>query len=109
MDRGTAARRPPASPDFFDVANHPKITFGGRFTERTADSAFKGEVDLTIRGTTRTVPLDVSYIGEWKTPFWVGDGNKGELRRIGFEGEAKSTVATSASRGRTPCRAVGWS
>jgi polyisoprenoid-binding protein YceI len=77
------------SADFLDVAEYPKITFSGRFTERTADTAFKGEVDLTIRGTTRTVPLDISYIGEWKTPFWVGDENKGELRRIGFEGQAK--------------------
>jgi polyisoprenoid-binding protein YceI len=54
-----------------------------------ADTAFKGEVDLTIRGTTRAVALDVSYIGEWKTPFWVGDENRGELRRIGFEAEAR--------------------
>jgi hypothetical protein len=33
---------------------------------------------------TRKVPLDVSYLGEWRTPFWVGDENTGELRRIGF-------------------------
>ena len=26
--------------------------------------------------------------GEWKTPFWVGEENKGELRRIGFEASA---------------------
>jgi len=45
------------SADFLDVENHPKITFSGRFTERTADSAFKGEVELTIRGVTRTVPI----------------------------------------------------
>ena len=77
------------SADFFDVANHPTITFSGHFTERTAGTAFKGEVDLTIRGTTHTVPLDIAYIGEWKTPFWVGDENRGELRRTGFEGEAK--------------------
>ena len=77
------------SADFFDVANHPTITFSGHFTERTADTAFKGEVGLTIRGTTHTVPIDISYIGEWKTPFWVADENKGELRRIGFEGKAR--------------------
>ena len=72
------------SADFFDVDNHPTITFSGRFTERTASTAFKGEVELTIRGVTRTVPLDINYLGAWTTPFWVGAENKGELCRIGF-------------------------
>jgi polyisoprenoid-binding protein YceI len=78
------------SADYFDVENHPRITFSGRFAERNGATTFKGEVDLTIRGVTRTVPLDVVSLGEWKTPFWVGDDNKGELRRIGFE--AKATI-----------------
>ena len=73
------------SADFFDVENHPQITFAGRFTDRTGATTFKGDVDLTIRGVTRTVPLDIVSLGEWRTPFWVGDENKGELRRIGFE------------------------
>jgi polyisoprenoid-binding protein YceI len=37
--RGAAAD---VSADFFDVENHPKITFSGRVTERTAGTAFKG-------------------------------------------------------------------
>jgi polyisoprenoid-binding protein YceI len=77
------------SADFLDVDNHPKISFRGRFTERTAESAFKGEVDLTIRGVTRTVPLDIHYMGEWKTPWWQGDQNMGEMRRIGFEARTR--------------------
>jgi polyisoprenoid-binding protein YceI len=77
------------SADFFDVENHPKITFSGRFTERTGSTAFKGEVEPTIRGVTRTVPLDVHYLGEWKTPFWVGEENKGDIHRIGFEATAR--------------------
>jgi hypothetical protein len=28
-------------------------------------------------------------LGEWETPFWVGDENKGELRRVGFEAVAR--------------------
>ncbi len=75
--------------DFFDVENHPKITFNGRFTERTGDTTFKGTAELTIRGVMRTVPLDVTYLGEWKTPWWVGDENKGEMRRIGFEASTR--------------------
>jgi polyisoprenoid-binding protein YceI len=76
------------SADFFDVENHPKITFGGRFTDRTGGTSFKGEVELTIRGVTRTVPLDITSLGEWKTPWWDGGENKGEMRRIGFEATA---------------------
>ena len=76
------------SADFFDVENHPKITFSGRFTERTGGTSFKGEVELTIRGVTRTVPLEITSLGEWKTPWWEGDENKGEMRRIGFEATA---------------------
>jgi polyisoprenoid-binding protein YceI len=77
------------SADFLDVESHPKITFSGRFTQRTSSTSFKGEAALTIRGVTRTVPLDIAYIGEWKTPFWEGDENKGEIRRIGFEATAR--------------------
>jgi polyisoprenoid-binding protein YceI len=77
------------SADFFDVDSHPKISFMGRFTEQTGGTTFKGEVELTIRGLTRTVPLDVHYLGEWRTPFWVDGENKGELRRIGLESTAR--------------------
>lgn len=73
------------SADFFDVESHPRIPFSGRLTERTGDTHFKAEASLTIRETTLTVPLDVAYLGEWRTPFWEGEENKGEMRRIGFE------------------------
>jgi polyisoprenoid-binding protein YceI len=73
------------SADFFDVANHPTITFDGRFTERTGSTSFRAETDLTIRAVTRSVPLDVVHMGQWETPFWEGDENRGNLRRIGFE------------------------
>jgi polyisoprenoid-binding protein YceI len=73
------------SEDFFEVENHPEITFEGRFLERTGAMAFKAEADLTIRGTTKTVPLDVNHLGEWLTPWWEGDENRGTMRRIGFE------------------------
>ena len=77
------------SGDFLDVENHPKIGFSGRFAERTGATTFKGMVDLTIRGVIRTVPLDVHYMGEWMTPWWIDGENKGELRRIGFEATAR--------------------
>ena len=77
------------SADFLDVENHPRITFSGRFSERTGATTFKGLVDLTIRGVTRTVPLDVHYMGEWLTPWWMDGESKGTLRRIGFEASAR--------------------
>lgn len=78
------------SADFFDVENHPRVSFEGRFSERTGDTHFKAIADLTIRGTTRPVTLDVAYLGQWESPFWVGDENKGTMRRIGFE--ARTTI-----------------
>jgi polyisoprenoid-binding protein YceI len=73
------------SADFLDVESHPRMTFAGRFVERVGDTHFKAETDLTLRGVTRPVALDVAYLGEWSTPFWVGDENRGDMRRIGFE------------------------
>jgi polyisoprenoid-binding protein YceI len=73
------------SSDFFDVDNHPAITFSGRFTERVGDLQFQAVAELTIRGNTREVPLDVVYLGQWTTPYWEGDENKGEMTRVGFE------------------------
>jgi polyisoprenoid-binding protein YceI len=78
------------SADFFDVANHPRITFSGRLTERVGDTHFKADTDLTIRGVTRSVALDVAYLGQWESPFWVGDENRGSMRRTGWE--ARTTV-----------------
>jgi polyisoprenoid-binding protein YceI len=77
------------SADFFDVEGHPTISFKGRFAERRGSTEFKGEVDLTIRGVTKAVALDVRSLGEWKTPFWVGEENRGDMRRTGFEASAR--------------------
>ncbi len=75
--------------DFFDVETHPEISFDGPFTERTGDSSFKAVAELTLRGVTRPVELDVSYLGMWESPFWVGGEDKGSMRRIGFEAHTK--------------------
>jgi polyisoprenoid-binding protein YceI len=77
------------SADFFDVANHPNISFEGRVTKRTGAASFKADAELTIRGKTQTVPLDVQYLGEWETPFWIGEENKGTVRRMGLAARGK--------------------
>jgi polyisoprenoid-binding protein YceI len=47
------------SPDFFDAPNHPNITFTSKRVEPGSAGAFKLIGDLTIRGTTKEVALDV--------------------------------------------------
>jgi polyisoprenoid-binding protein YceI len=47
------------SADFFDATNHPTITFKSKRVEPAGDGRFKLVGDLTIRGNTREVALDV--------------------------------------------------
>ncbi len=48
------------SPDFFDAAKHPTITFRSTKIEKAGDGKLKVTGDLTIRGVTRPVVLDVA-------------------------------------------------
>jgi len=68
------------SADFLDAANFPEITFKSTRIEGDAGE-FKVHGDLTIRGTTRQVTLDVTNEGSGKDP-WGGE-------RIGFSGKTK--------------------
>lgn len=68
------------SADFFDAANHPSLTFKSTKVE-PAGSHLKVTGDLTIRGTTLPVVLDVELLGGGKDPW----GNQ----RVGFHGKAK--------------------
>jgi len=47
------------SPDFFDVAQFPTITFKSKKVEQAAAGKLKVRGDLTIRGVTKEVVLDV--------------------------------------------------
>ncbi len=57
------------SADFLDVANHPAITFKSTKVEVTGYNKCKVSGNLTIRGTTRPVTLDVEFFGPVDTPF----------------------------------------
>jgi polyisoprenoid-binding protein YceI len=54
------------SPDFFDAANHPKLTFQSKSFTRKSDNEFELVGDLTVRGTTKQTKLDVAYNGTVK-------------------------------------------
>jgi polyisoprenoid-binding protein YceI len=47
------------SPDFFDVANHPTLTFRSTRIEANGAEELKLTGNLTIRGVTKTVTFDV--------------------------------------------------
>lgn len=57
------------SPDFLDVANYPTLTFVSRQIEVIDDHHGRLIGDLTIRGVTREVVLDVEYNGQSKSPW----------------------------------------
>ncbi|HEX8959358.1 MAG TPA: YceI family protein [Solirubrobacterales bacterium] len=57
------------SPDFFDAENYPYITFKSKSVEPTSKTTGKIVGDLTIRGVTREVVLDVEYQGLAKSPW----------------------------------------
>ena len=51
------------SGDFFDVENYPTARFVSKRVETLGDEHFRVIGDLTIRGTTHEVPLDVTFDG----------------------------------------------
>lgn len=77
------------SADFLDVESHTTITFKSTSSERVGATRYKVAGDLTIRGITRQVTLDMDYLGKWKTPYWTDEGNAGHVTRIGFVGETR--------------------
>ncbi|HEX8109970.1 MAG TPA: YceI family protein [Kofleriaceae bacterium] len=76
------------SADFFDVANHPKMTFVSRDVKAQPDGELRITGDLTIRGTTRSVTLTAEPLSpESKDPFGnikIGTSATGKLSRKEF-------------------------
>jgi polyisoprenoid-binding protein YceI len=73
------------SPDFFDAAKFPKMTFKSKKVEAAGSKRYKVTGDLTIRDVTRSVALDVEELGAGKDPW----GNE----RIAFS--AKTSIERS--------------
>lgn len=68
------------SPDFLAAEKYPTLRYKSRRVERTSKDRLRVIGDLTIRGATREVVLDVEYGGQGKDPW----GNQ----RIGFTATA---------------------
>ena len=70
--------------DFLDVENYPEITFRGSQINFIGQNDLQLIGDLTIRGITHEVRLDVQDLGRWDTPFWADGEDKGPKTRAGF-------------------------
>lgn len=57
------------SDDFFDAENHPKLTFSSTKLEKISEGKYKLIGELTIRGTTKTIELDVLHGGTVQDPY----------------------------------------
>ena len=64
------------SPDFLDVENYPTITFRSTKVDMGRDGRVEVTGDLTVKGVTRPVTLDVEFDGAQADP-WGG-------QRLGF-------------------------
>ncbi|MEW2545592.1 YceI family protein [Streptomyces sp. NPDC047002] len=67
--------------DFFDVENFPTMTFRSTHAEERGGDAYRITGDLTIKGVSRPLAIDLEFNGSATDPF----GNQ----RIGFEGTAE--------------------
>ncbi len=75
------------SADFFDVENFPAIRFTGSSVEKVDDENFILHGDLTIKGVTQPVKLDVEFGGVMKDPWGnqkVGFSVNGKINRKDF-------------------------
>jgi polyisoprenoid-binding protein YceI len=70
------------SADFLDVADYPTITFRSTRVDVTGRKTAKLHGDLTIRGVTKPVVLDVEFQGKVQNPFApvVGAGFSAETK-----------------------------
>ena len=66
------------SPDFFDAATYPKATFVSTSITKTGDNTAVIAGDLTLRGVTKPVEIETTYVGGGDDP-WGG-------HRQGFTG-----------------------
>jgi polyisoprenoid-binding protein YceI len=56
------------SPNFFDVAKFPEITFTSKSVKRTGETTAEVSGDLTIHGITKEVVLNVELLGKGAGP-----------------------------------------
>lgn len=72
------------SPDFFHVDEHPTMTFRSTAVTKAGKGRFTVVGDLTVKGVTKPVELDVSYEGAGRDPWGnerIGVSASGQIDR----------------------------
>lgn len=72
------------SPDFLSCELYPEMRFSSTGVEQIGPTDYRVAGNLTIRDVTRSVTLDVRYLGCWQTPWWEDGVDKGPKLRAGF-------------------------
>jgi polyisoprenoid-binding protein YceI len=73
--------------DFFDVPNHPTINFKSTGIEAKGEGEYVVSGDITIRGVTKPITLDVEFHGTSKNPYGktvAGISARGTINRKDF-------------------------
>jgi polyisoprenoid-binding protein YceI len=71
------------------VGKHPTISFKSTSSKCVGANDYEVSGELTIRGISRPVVLEMHYLGRWRTPYWTDAGDAGPIMRVGFVGEAR--------------------
>ncbi|MGH3164613.1 MAG: YceI family protein [Trebonia sp.] len=92
------------SPDFLDVVSYPQIEYAGTSIVPNGGDRWTVEGSLTLHGTTKPVPLDLTYLGTSPDP-WGGQRAAfratAELRRKDFAMDWNQVLPTGSVL-------VGW-
>ncbi len=88
INTGTADRdQHLRSADFFEVDKYPAMTFTSTSIKQVSDEEFVVTGDLTIKGVTKSVDLEVEFLGEGGDPWGgtrAGVEAKGQISRKEF-------------------------
>ncbi len=102
-----------SSPDFFNVAEFPKMTFVSTKVEKSGEATAKVTGDFTLLGVTKPVTLDVTFVPEAPQPWdaktlQAGFSAKGAIKptdfgmkkfgEYGFGPEAELTIEVDGVR-----------